>query len=195
MITLNDATERNHLDDQVLLIQQLNEVNERRRMDERESRYVNHSSNIIAQSNIIPNEDINMDLAINPNTNMDIDDGSSQQTELDNQPFTFHPPVNRQLFVDMEYTVTPVRNNPVERSKVIARSKLEEFCPTECSICQETPKYKDAVYTECSHYYCKGCWQSWMNTDGSNKKCPTCRKDMPIITTFKARAPNRRNVV
>lgn len=80
------------------------------------------------------------------------------------------------------------RYNPLEKTRIIARKKLEDSCPTECAICQETPKHKDAVLTECNHYYCKGCWQSWMNTERSNKKCPTCRKDMPRITAFKARA-------
>jgi len=198
MIDLNDNIERNHLDEQTLLLQQLNEVNERIRMEEREPRYINQPQvqfiyrqgqqgiqGIQGQQGII-----NMDIDV------DTDDGSSQQTELDNnQPFTFHPPINRRLFVDTESTIIPSRNNPVERSKVIARKKLEEPCPSECSICQETPKHKDAVCTECNHYYCKGCWESWMNADGSNKKCPTCRKDMPRITIFKGRAPNRRNIV
>lgn len=79
------------------------------------------------------------------------------------------------------------RYNPLEKSKVIPKKKLEDPCPTECAICQDTPKHKDAVCTECNHYYCKACWQSWMNAERSNKKCPTCRKDMPRITSFKAR--------
>jgi len=184
MIELNDAIERNHLDDQVLLLQQLNEFNERRRNEQQQE--------VIQQQNLV----INMDV--------DEDDGSSVQTEL-HEPFTFNPinhinpintinpinhfnpPIYRRLLVS--------RVAPLERSKVIARRKLEEPCPAECSICQETPKYKDAVCTECTHYYCKGCWESWMNTEGSNKKCPTCRKDMPAITIFKGRAPNRRHVV
>ena len=177
MINLNDVIERNHLDQQVLLIQQLNEVNDRIRTQGQQ----------VINTNTNTNTNINMDTNII--MDVDTDDGSSQQTELDNEPFTFHPPIYHRLFV------SPVRNNPVERSKVIARRKLEEACPTECSICQETPKHKDAVCTECNHYYCKGCWQSWMNADGSNKKCPTCRKDMPRITIFKGRAPNRRNIV
>ena len=80
------------------------------------------------------------------------------------------------------------RYNPLEKAKVIAKKKLEEACPTECAICQETPKYKDAVCTECQHYYCKSCWNLWMNAASSNKKCPTCRKDMPRTTSYKARA-------
>jgi hypothetical protein len=184
MINLNDATERNHLDQQVLLLQQLNEANERRRMQEhmqQQSQYINNGQDINGE------QDINI-------IDMDVDDGSSQQTsELDQsfiaQPFSVNPPIYRRLYVPM------INDQPVERSKVIARRKLEEPCPTECSVCQEIPKYKDAVCTECNHYYCKGCWENWMNAEGSNKKCPTCRKDMPRITIFKGRAPNRRNVV
>lgn len=82
----------------------------------------------------------------------------------------------------------PPRRNPLEKSKVVAKKKLEEPCPEVCAICQEIPKHKDAICTECNHYYCKSCWNSWMMTERSNKNCPTCRKDMPRITTFKARA-------
>jgi hypothetical protein len=89
----------------------------------------------------------------------------------------------------------PVRRNPLEKTKIIAKKKLEESCPEECAICQETPNHKDAICTECKHYYCKSCWNSWMNAERSNKKCPTCRKDMPRITCFKARATRRLIVV
>ena len=78
---------------------------------------------------------------------------------------------------------------PMEKPpKVIAKKKLEEVTPMECAICQEIPKYRDAVCTECDHYYCKACWQTWMNAPESNRSCPTCRKDMPTITSFRARA-------
>lgn len=89
----------------------------------------------------------------------------------------------------------PVRRNPLEKSKILAKKKLEEACPVSCAICLETPKHKDAVCTECNHYYCKTCWSNWMNAERSNKKCPTCRKDMPITTTFKARATKRRLII
>ena len=84
---------------------------------------------------------------------------------------------------------------PREKSKVVAKKMLEEACPTECAICQETPKYKNAICTDCNHYYCKVCWDSWINTPNSNKNCPTCRKDMPKITSYKARASSRVNVI
>jgi len=89
----------------------------------------------------------------------------------------------------------PVRRNPLEKSKVIAKKKLEETCPGSCAVCLETPKHKDAVCTECNHYFCKDCWNSWMNAERSNKKCPTCRKDMPRITYFKARATKPRLII
>jgi hypothetical protein len=81
------------------------------------------------------------------------------------------------------YNVSP---DPLENTQIIDRSVLEEYCPNECAICQEIPKYKHAVRTECEHYYCNTCWASWMNTTGSNKNCPICRKNRPIITGFKA---------
>lgn len=83
---------------------------------------------------------------------------------------------------------TITRYNPLEKTKVIAKKKLEEPCPTECAICQETPKFKDAVCTDCNHYYCKTCWAAWMNSDGSNRNCPTCRANMPRTTSYKARS-------
>ena len=75
----------------------------------------------------------------------------------------------------------------VHKSKVIAKKKLEESCPSECAICQETPKYKDALCTECDHYYCLTCWQTWINTPSSNRCCPTCRAETPKTTSFRAR--------
>ena len=192
MILLNDIIERNHLDEQVLLLQQLNEANEaneRRRIEEQQSQFINNQY-IFPHNTSGPQTPAQEN--VNVNIDMDVDDGSSEQTELDHQSFIINPPIYRRLFVTNE---SHNRNNPIERSKVIARRKLEEPCPMECSICQETPKYKDAICTECNHYYCKGCWESWMNAEGSNKKCPTCRKDMPRITVFKGRAPNRRHVV
>jgi hypothetical protein len=85
------------------------------------------------------------------------------------------------------------RYNPLEKTKVIAKAKLEETI--DCAICQETPKVKDCILTECNHYFCKGCWNGWMNTQRSNKKCPTCRNDMPRITSFRARASSKRTAV
>lgn len=76
--------------------------------------------------------------------------------------------------------------DPVENTQIIDRSMLEEYCPNECVICQEIPKYKAAICTECNHYYCKTCWASWMNVTSTNKSCPTCRKDRPTVTAFKA---------
>jgi hypothetical protein len=78
---------------------------------------------------------------------------------------------------------------PHEKTKVIAKAKLEETI--DCAICQETHKVKVCILTECNHYFCKGCWNGWMNAERSNKRCPTCRKEMPRITSFKARASSK----
>ncbi len=85
----------------------------------------------------------------------------------------------------------PPRYNPTEKSKVVSQAKLEENCPEDCAICQEQPKVKDSICTECNHWYCKTCWNDWMNSSTGNKKCPTCRKDMPRVTAFKARATTK----
>jgi hypothetical protein len=87
----------------------------------------------------------------------------------------------------------PNRYNPIERTVVIAKRKLQEPCPSVCAICQETPKYKDVVCTECDHYYCKTCWNDWMNAELSNKNCPTCRREMPVTTSYRSRVSRLRS--
>lgn len=186
MISLNDDNERRHLDTQVLLLQDLNESNERIR-----------NQAIINTQIQAPEQYQHQNMVID----IDEENSLSQQTELDQsfimnpEPFTFTPTIYTRLSVSRGHQRRRGHQQRSERCKIIARRKLEDFCPSDCSICQEIPKYKDAALTECNHYYCKGCWENWMNAEGSNKKCPTCRKDMPIVTTFKGRAPNRRNVV
>ena len=86
------------------------------------------------------------------------------------------------------------RQEPNEITKVISKKKLEETCPEECSICRDTPKNKDSICTECNHYFCKPCWSSWINAERSNKSCPNCRKDMPKITSYRARVSKKRVV-
>ena len=81
-----------------------------------------------------------------------------------------------------------------EKSKVIAKKKLEEPCPSECAICQETPKHKDAVCTSCDHYYCKSCLDSWMKTKTSKGNCPLCRQVVSLTTSFRARAPRTKKL-
>jgi len=83
------------------------------------------------------------------------------------------------------------RNNPLEKIKIVSKDRLEELCPDDCAICNENPKIKDSICTECNHYFCKSCWNEWMNSESGNKKCPTCRKDMPRVTSFKARTSKK----
>jgi hypothetical protein len=92
---------------------------------------------------------------------------------------------------DMLNPRTNRSNKPREKSKAISKNKLEESCPTECAICQETPNYEDAVCTKCNHYYCKKCWDCWMDAPTSNKSCPTCRNDKPQAASFRARASHK----
>lgn len=78
-----------------------------------------------------------------------------------------------------------------ERKAVLPKRKLDQPCPSECSICHDTPLYKDAVKTSCDHYYCKTCLMDWMNTRNSNRRCPMCRAFTTKNTTFRERAPRR----
>ena len=82
-------------------------------------------------------------------------------------------------------------NNPLEKCKAVSKKMLEEKCPSQCAICQDIPKHKDAICTECNHYYCKECWEQWMNTVNGRKYCPTCRKSMPRITSYRARVAKK----
>lgn len=92
---------------------------------------------------------------------------------------------------------TRTLGNPLEKTVIIAKKKLETVCPEMCAICHETPKFKDVIRTECNHYYCNVCWEEWMNTERSNKRCPTCRKELPRITSYKARVtkPKPRTII
>lgn len=102
--------------------------------------------------------------------------------------------INRVRVININDMLNPhtIRSaKPREKSKAITNKKLQESCPTECAICQETPKHKDAVRTKCNHYYCKKCWDCWMDAVASNKSCPTCRNDKPQATTFRARASRK----
>ncbi len=114
----------------------------------------------------------------------------SIQRELNNS-ITNMVSFNRQNTQQQPRARLIVRYNPLEKSKVLAKKKLEESCPNECSICMEITKYKDAVCTDCNHYYCNNCWNEWMNSTTSNKKCPTCSKDMPKTTSYKARKSSK----
>lgn len=106
-----------------------------------------------------------------------------------NRQYAMRPPIIE------AHKTKPIPRKKIPATKALSKKQLEEACPCECAICNETPAFKDAIYTECGHYYCGKCWASWMNSPNSNKKCPTCRKDMPKTTSYKARACRKQNTV
>lgn len=76
--------------------------------------------------------------------------------------------------------------------KAVGGRKMEQLCPSDCTICQETPKHRDAICTDCNHYFCTNCWNQWMNSSNNREKsCPTCRKHNPNVSGFKLRAQPR----
>jgi hypothetical protein len=75
-----------------------------------------------------------------------------------------------------------------DRPCIIPKKELETPFTWPCAVCLETPKWKDAVLTECHHCYCKSCWTGWMTAPGSNRCCPTCRHFDPITTSYRVRA-------
>ena len=57
-----------------------------------------------------------------------------------------------------------------------------------CSICLS--ENKNPIITDCSHKYCKKCFEEWLDT-GTNK-CPMCRKN---INTYKNNNDNYKLVL
>jgi hypothetical protein len=72
---------------------------------------------------------------------------------------------------------------------LVLKAKLKTDCPTECAICFETPKHKDALITECNHIFCVKCWYTYESTVHINRilACPMCRKRSPSCKIFKTR--------
>jgi hypothetical protein len=80
-----------------------------------------------------------------------------------------------------------VRRNPLEQYKTIKKADFEAPCIDSCPICLDIHTKGDSLTTECDHEFGKGCYNYWMNSLSSNKKCPTCRKDCPKVTYYKTR--------
>jgi hypothetical protein len=80
-----------------------------------------------------------------------------------------------------------VRKNPLERYKTIKKADFDAPCADSCPICLEIHTKGDSLTTECDHKFGKDCYNFWMNSLSSNKKCPTCRKDCPKVTYYKTR--------
>lgn len=77
-----------------------------------------------------------------------------------------------------------------EKTIALSKSKLENTVT--CAVCLEAPQVKDCIQTECGHYYCKNCWNGWINSERSNKSCPVCRMKTPKIVSFRGYAPRKR---
>ena len=80
-----------------------------------------------------------------------------------------------------------VRRNPLEKMVTIKKADFEAPCIDSCPICLDIHKKGDSLTTECNHEFGKDCYNFWMNSLSSNKKCPTCRKDCPKVTYYKTR--------
>ena len=80
-----------------------------------------------------------------------------------------------------------VRRNPLEKMVTIKKADFEAPCIDSCPICLDIHKKGDSLTTECNHEFGKDCYNFWMNSLSSNKKCPTCRKETPRVTMYKTR--------
>lgn len=124
-------------------------------------------------------------------------DGSAEVVETIKQELFTR--ITNMVEINRQYAMRPLISlnrdvHPRKRistTRTLSKKDLEDSCPDECAICNETPKFKDVIRTECGHYYCGGCWTSWMNSPNSNKNCPICRKNMPKTTSYKARASRK----
>ena len=79
------------------------------------------------------------------------------------------------------------RKNPLEQYKTIKKADFVAHCIDSCPICLDIHTKGDSLTTECDHEFGKDCYNFWMNSLSSNKKCPTCRKDCPKVTYYKTR--------
>ena len=96
------------------------------------------------------------------------------------------------MLQDEEPELAPQRIGALNTTtRTIPRAALESNCANACAICIEIPKKIDSLTTECGHEFCKGCYHDWFNSRNGNKCCPTCRKENPKVTIYKARAPRQ----
>jgi hypothetical protein len=82
----------------------------------------------------------------------------------------------------------PLRRNPLEKFKTLSRAALEANCADTCAICFDTHKKGESLTTECCHEFGKECYFNWIESENSNRSCPTCRKYFPRVTMYKPRA-------
>ena len=83
------------------------------------------------------------------------------------------------------------RRNPLEKTVTIKKAEFDAICTDLCPICIEPQKKGDTIMTDCNHEFCKPCYNSWMTAFTSNHTCPTCRKLMPRVTSFKIRTTKK----
>jgi len=96
------------------------------------------------------------------------------------------------MLQDEEVESAPQRIGTLNTTtRTLPRAVIETNCANACAICIEIPKKIDSLTTECGHEFCKGCYHNWFNSRNGNKCCPTCRKENPKVTIYKARAPRQ----
>jgi hypothetical protein len=81
----------------------------------------------------------------------------------------------------------------LEKTRVIAKSKLTVPCADICAICLDTHQKCDSITTECGHEFGKECWHMMVKSrrDAHHRhfNCPACRKVDPSITMYKGQKP------
>jgi len=73
---------------------------------------------------------------------------------------------------------------PKENTITLSRTEFDTLCSEICPICLNTHILGHGLVTDCMHTFCKECYKYWINEPNSNRKCPVCRKDCPVVTYF-----------
>lgn len=84
------------------------------------------------------------------------------------------------------------RISPLQRENIVINPNITFLSPEEiereheCAICMNTHKMSKLLTTECGHHFCKQGYLDWISSMASRNKCPTCRKEAPLIIVYEA---------
>ena len=82
------------------------------------------------------------------------------------------------------------RISPLQRENRVSYPNIKFLSPQEiereheCAICMNKHKMSELLTTECGHHFCKQGYLDWTRSLPSRNKCPTCRKEAPLITVY-----------
>ncbi len=94
--------------------------------------------------------------------------------------------------INLDHFFSELSTNPcIRRVTNCSNDKLNSFTKEICSICLETPRFKDAYVTTCNHIFCKPCFNTWEKSRIWTKVyCPYCKMDNPTLHMY---GPKKQN--